>query len=128
MSLELKYPILQSGFLGLSTIGLTKKLPSAPSFSDSILFIQVNHEYDNLFYSEDVSNLFIEWQSNFHVIRKFEFKEKILEQAIKRFGPSIGEWLAFQGNKPGFTGTHKQFLNKMCEWMTPALNAPSNSR
>lgn len=126
-SLELRYPILQSGFLSLSSVGLTKQLPSAPSFSDSILFIQTNHEYDNLFYSEDVSKLFTDWQANFHVIRKFEFKEKILEQAMKRFGPAIGEWLAFQGNKPGFTNTHKQFLNKMCAWMNPTYVSPSDS-
>lgn len=127
MALELRYPILQSGFLGLSTTGLTKELPASPTFSDTILFANINHEYDNLHYSEDVSRLFIEWQSNFHVMRKFEFREKILEQAMKRFGLSLGEWMAFQANKPSFSHTHKQFLGQMCPWISDNLEAPGNS-
>lgn len=125
-SLELRYPILQSGFLGLSSVGLTKELPKAPTFSDTILFTDINHEYDNLHYSEDITTLFNDWQSNFQVMKKFQFKERILEQAMKRFGPSISEWLAFQSNKPSFTNTHKQFLGIMAPWMENCLTSPGN--
>lgn len=127
MAITLKYPVLQSGFLSLFEPGLTKQIPASPSFSDTILFRESNHEYDNLFYSEDVTKLFTEWQANFHVIRTFEFKERILQQAMKRFGMSMAEWMSFQGNKPGFTNTHKQFLTRMCEWLTDSIVAPDVS-
>lgn len=125
--MTLKYPILHSGFLALSEVGLTKKIPAAPTFSDTILFRDTNHSYDNLFYSADISKLFIEWQSNFHVMKDFEFKERILTCALKAFGPSMAEWLAFQSNKPGFSNTHKQFLTRMTEWLTDTDVAPTNS-
>lgn len=124
--LTLKYPILQSGFLGLSEIGLTKQTPEAPTFADTILFVSRNHEFDNLFYSVEISKLFEEWQSNFYVMKKPEFQHRILKQAMLRFGPSILEWMAFQSNKPGFSNTHKQFLMKMSEWMTTSLDQPSS--
>jgi len=124
----LKYPILQSGFLALNEAGLVKQIPKQPSFAETILFLETNHEYDNLFYSEDVSDLFIRWQSQFKIINDFEgFRVHVLEQAMKRFGPSILDWMTFQANKPGFSNTHKQFLIKMSQWMTPDLEAPMNS-
>lgn len=123
----MKYPLLQSGFLGLSTAGLTQQKPEAPTFADTILFANRNHEFDDLFYSEDVSKLFGEWQANPHVIQKGEFQHRILEQAMNRFGPSILEWMDFQSNKPAFSQTHKQFLVTMSEWMSSSFEQPSLS-
>lgn len=123
----LKYPILQSGFLALSEAGLVKQIPKQPSFAETILFLETNHEYDNLFYSQDVSDLFVRWQSQFKIINDFEgFRVHVLEQAMARFGPSILDWMMFQANKPGFSNTHKQFLVKMSAWMTPDFNAPAD--
>lgn len=124
--LTLKYPILHSGFLALSETGLTRFIPEAPTFSDTILFRQRNAEYDNLFYSEDVSKLFIRFQSNPRVIKDPEFQHEILAQAMKRFGPSIIDWIDFQSNKPAFTQTHKQFLIKMSAWMSADTQTPDS--
>lgn len=123
--LNLKYPILQSGFLSMSESGLMKQLPKAATFAETILFQERDHEFDNYFYSEDVSSLYVEWQANDRVMSKLDFRNKILEQAMKRFGPSITEWIDFQGNKPGFGETHRQFIIKMSEWMTPDLVQPA---
>lgn len=124
----LKYPILQSGFLGLTETGLTKQLPKQPSFAETILFTEVNHEYDNLFYSQDVSELFTQWQAQFKLINDFSgFRVKVLEQAMQRFGPSMLDWMSFQANKPGFSNTHRQFLTKMSVWMNESTDAPADS-
>lgn len=123
----MKYPLLQSGFLGLSTAGLTQQKPQPPTFADTILFADRNHEFDDLFYSEEVSKLFNEWRANPHVIQKGEFQHRILEQAMTRFGPSMLEWIDFQSNKPAFSQTHKQFLVKMSEWMSADYAQPSLS-
>ncbi len=124
----LKYPILQSGFLALSETGLIKQVPKQPSFGETILFMEVNHEYDNLFYSEDVSDLFNQWQSRFKIMNEFSgFRVQILEQAMKRFGPSILDWVMFQANKPGFSNSHRQFLTKMSMWMTNDRTTPADS-
>lgn len=122
--LNLKYPILQSGFLGMSESGLTKQLPVPATFSDTILFRQRDLEFDNYFYSDDVTQLYVDWQANSWRMSNFEFRNQILGQALKRFGPSIIDWINFQGNKPGFSETHKQFIIKMSEWMTPDLIQP----
>lgn len=120
----MKYPILHSGFIGMTETGLTKKIPQTPTFSDTILFAKVNHEYDNLFYSSDITDLFKEWQGDPHAIKKFDFREKVLRQALNKFNPSMLEWLAFQSGKPGFTRTHKQLLVRMCSWMSEDNCAP----
>lgn len=125
--LTLKYPVLQSGFLDLKEAGLTKQIPDQLTFSDTILFREKNREYDNLFYSDDVSRLFEEFQSNFKVMKTFAFRERILEQAVKRFGPSISEWMAFQSDKPGFTAMHRQFLERMCSWIDATEQTPSDA-
>lgn len=125
--MNLKYPILQSGFLALSQTGLTQKQPENASFAATILFTPINREYDNLFYNQDVSVLFQEWQANFHLIRKFEFQERVLKQAMLCFGPSILDWLAFQEGKPDFSATHKQFLVKMIPWLLGTLETPDEA-
>lgn len=126
MSKPMLYPILQSGFVGLTETGLTKKIPESPTFSDTILFAKVNHEYDNLFYSSDITGLFNEWQGNTNVIRSFDFRERVLKQAFDKFRPSMVEWLSFQSNKPGFTRTHQQVLTRMCAWFSESMEAPEN--
>ena len=122
--LTLKYPILQSGFLGLSETGLKKQIPQPSTFADTILFRDCDTEYDNLFYSSDVTKLFKRFQSNPRDIRSVDFQHEILEQAMKRFGVSIIDWIDFQSNKPGFSETHKQFLSRMTAWMAADTDIP----
>lgn len=124
---SLRYPILQSGFIGLSESGLTKELPKEPTFSDTILFTHVNKEYDNLFYNAEITDMFNEWQTNASIIKSFGFRERLLRQAFSMLQPSLIEWLSFQSMKPGFTNIHKQLLVKMCSWMSDTPGAPELS-
>ena len=88
------------------------------------MFRERDSEYDNLFYSSDVTKLFKRFQSNPHELRDIDFQHLVLEQAMERFGPSIADWIEFQSFKPGFSETHKQFISRMTAWMTPDLETP----
>jgi len=114
-----KYPILQSGYTALTSVGLTKPIATTPTFSETILFRESNKEHDPYFYIEDITNLFNDWQADFRIMKDFCFREKILKQAKLAFGPDITDWLNFQALKPSFSYTHKQFLERMCVWMQP---------
>lgn len=125
--LTLKYPILQSGFLDFKETGLTKQIPSQSSFADTILFREKNSEYDNFYYSDEITKLFDEYQSNFRVIRSFAFRERILSAAMQRFGADMTGWLVFQSGKPSFSNLHKTFLESMCRWMSASDMTPNDS-
>lgn len=118
-TLSNRYPVLHSGFVALSEAGLTKPKSNPPSFAETILFRQGNREYEPYFYSEDVTSLFDEWRSNPAVLKDFDFRERIIRQAVQRFGPDVGDWMDFQAQKPGFSSTHKQFLQRMVKWTQP---------
>lgn len=122
--MHLKYPILMSGFLALSPVGLTQRIPQQATFAETILFRDLNHEYDNLFYSESVTSLYDKWQPKPSVIREFSFQEQIIQQAYRCFGQRLSDWFFFQANKPGFTSSHKQYLNRMVQWILPGDDAP----
>lgn len=119
-----KYPILQSGFTALTSVGLTKPNPVPATFSETILFREKNKEHDPYFFIEDITNLFNDWQADFRIMRDFSFREKILKQAKMAFGHDLTEWLNFQALKPSFSYTHKQFLERMCVWLQPYTFEP----
>ncbi len=122
--MPVKYPRLQSGYLALSEKGLTQQLPQTATFAETILFTPINHEYDNLFYSGEVSKLFMDWQADCKRINKFDFRSKILKLAMDCFGFSVLEWLSFQSGKPDFSTTHRQFLQRMVPWILPGTDVP----
>lgn len=106
-----KYPVLQSGFMSLTTIGMLRPEPVNQTFSATILGKDTSNSMDDYFYSREVEILMTEWKNDPKVFKPFEFRERVLKTAYACFGtPSIKHWLELQYYKPTLGGLHKEML------------------
>lgn len=106
-----KYPILQSGFTSMQNDGLTQGTFIKDPFVDFAIDKDHLKPKNLYFYNDDVSKLYQEWSADSTLLRKFEFRERLLLAAIQSFGTnSFYDWVQLQ-SKPETTGNlHLQFL------------------
>ena len=106
-----RYPVLQSGFISLTEIGMTKPERVDQSFSATILGKDTTNAMDDYFYSREVEILMTEWKNDPKVFKPFEFRERIVKTAVKCFGtPSFRHWVELQYYKPSLGRLHKEML------------------
>lgn len=107
----IRYPVLQSGFISLVDIGMTKPEPIDQSFAATILNKDTTNVINSYFYSRDVELLMTEWKNDPKVFKPFEFRERIIKTAFKCFGtPSFRHWVELQNYKPSLGRLHKEML------------------
>lgn len=108
-----KYPILRSGFVGLSQIGLKQPSTVSVSIVADILNKRRVEPDNDYFYHETIQDLFvktIEGAQN-GILNNFDFQEKILKAAIEAFGTkNFWDWIIFQFTDGEVTAMHCAFL------------------
>lgn len=103
--------LLQSGFVSPTDKGFFKYIAEAPSFRDRVLNKDNFGDIPEYFYHEGVTELFTQYENNPRILQKFEFREKIIEQAYRAFStPNIVTWLQLQTLSPYFSDLHKGFI------------------
>ncbi len=108
------YPILQSGFLAKSEVGLTKI--SQPEEEKIIKAIELGKPFDTngnpFFFNAELDKLCVEYEHDNRIVRNFDFREKILLQAKNAmpFG-KFSDWLLFQEESPYLSKLHRRFIN-----------------
>lgn len=108
---QLRFPILQSGFVSLNEDGLTKPDMTAPTIRDDILLKEYRTKADKYFYSKAITELFHQWRSNPSLIREMDFREQLLIQAFKLFKTDkLTTWIRAQNEKPSLSNIHNVFL------------------
>lgn len=108
---QLRFPILQSGFVSLNEEGLTKPDMTAPTIRDDILLKEYRTKADKYFYSKAITELFHQWRSNPSLIREMDFREQVLIQAFKLFKTDkLTTWIRAQNEKPSLSNIHNVFL------------------
>lgn len=108
---QLRFPILQSGFVSLNEQGLTKPDMTAPTIRDDILLKEYRTKADKYFYSKAITELFHQWRSNSSLIREMDFREQVLIQAFKLFKTDkLTTWIRAQNEKPSLSNIHNVFL------------------
>lgn len=106
-----KYPVLQSGFMALTTIGMLRPEPVNQTFSATILGKDTSNVMDDYFYSREVEILMTEWKNDPKVFKPFEFRERIIDTAVACFAtPSMKHWLELQYYKPTLGKLHREML------------------
>lgn len=106
-----KYPVLQSGFISLTPIGMMRPDPVNHSFASTILGKDVDNPMDDYFYSREVEILMTAWKNDPKVFKPFEFRENVIKTAVACFAtPSMRHWVEFQNYKPTVGGLHKEML------------------
>ncbi len=108
---QLRFPILQSGFVSLNEEGLTKPDMSGPTIREDILLKEYRTKADKYFYSKAITELFHQWRSNPSLIREMDFREQVLIQAFKLFKTDkLTTWIRVQNEKPSLSNIHNVFL------------------
>lgn len=112
------YPILQSGFVGMTDKGLKRPDPVEPTFRDAVIFKEFKAPLAKYKYSPDCSDLFFDWSANPELLRNFEFREKIIKAAYQSFGTAnIYSWFLLQNEKPTVSEMHKVFMIETLEYI-----------
>lgn len=112
------YPILQSGFIGITDKGLKRPDPVEPTFREAVIFKEFKAPLAKYKYSPDVSDLFFDWSARPELLRNFEFREKIIKAAFQSFGTmSIYTWFLLQNEKPTVSEMHRVFLIETLEFI-----------
>lgn len=127
--MQTTYPILQSGFIGLTEKGLKRPDPIEPSFRDAVIFKEIKSPLRKYKYSPAVKQLFVEWNSNPKLLKDFDFRERILKTAFESFGSvDFLQWIALQNEKPTTTDLHSTFITETLDYLltdTPRKIQPS---
>lgn len=106
-----QYPILQSGFISLTNTGMLTPERINQSFSSAILGKEVDNSMEEYFYSRDVELLITDWKNDSSVMKRFDFREKIIQTAFRCFAtPNIRYWIEMQNLRPTLGTLHKEFL------------------
>lgn len=116
----MKFPILQSGFLGLNDVGLVR---SEPIDNDKFVrAVELGKPADAagnvFFYNKDVEALYSRFANDHRLIRQFEFREELFKLAKIVFGnQSFATWVTVQLQSPHLTATHRRFINDTMEYI-----------
>jgi hypothetical protein len=105
------YPVLQSGFISFTKVGLLRP----PPFEDMMIKRVLMKDYmtTNLdqFYNSNVTDLYLEWLNNKDLIRTFEFREKLLQTAFRAFAcDDVYKWFSAQTKLTSISPSHEVFL------------------
>ena len=107
----MRYPVLQSGYVGLTDINLVQPVYVEQTFKQMVLAKDVKNPLNNYFFSKEVTDLFECWSADFKILKTFDFREKILQAATTLFGKrSLREFLELQSLHASFSDLHKEFL------------------
>lgn len=107
----MRYPVLQSGYLSLTEVGMNSPKLETNSFSETILGQSADNSLADYFFSIEVEKLISQWKNRPEAARTPEFKEKTIEAAFKCFSASsISTWIEMQSLRPTLGRLHKEFI------------------
>lgn len=118
---------LQSGFVTQEATKLIRSEVAPLSFKDSLYTGGLKQSDTENYYDEDVEKLFQLWHKDDGIMRRFEFREEVLQVALRLFSGRAGnitEWLSLQMKQRSVGYLHRRFLK---ECFSSALNNKQKS-
>lgn len=114
--------VLHSGFVTGNTGRLNRNTQQQKTLREKISQDKIlKIDTDNL-YDEVIENLFHEWRNDNNLALSFDFREKVLEAAIRVFNKGNGsftQWIGLQDNQRTVGYLHRKFI---LESMNRVLN------
>lgn len=114
--------ILQSGFVTQEATRLIRSEATTLSFKDSLYAGGLKQLDTENYYDEEVEKLFQAWYKDDSIMRRFEFREEVLQAAVRLFNGRAGnmtEWIALQLKQRSVGYLHRRFLK---ECLASAIN------
>jgi hypothetical protein len=111
-------PVLQSGFVSLHQKGLVLPDPIEPTLRAAVVFKDYKSPLQKYFYSQEVTEIYHAWLTNSDVLKKFEFRERLLKAAFASFYTTdVFEWFESQALSPVLGDLHRVFLIETLEYL-----------
>lgn len=112
------YPVLQSGFVTFDTDGLRKPEIPAPGLQDVMIFKAKRDPLAKYFFNQEITNLQREYQANPALMRKFDFRERIIRICYKLFNNlSFARWIEIQQGMTTYTDMHSVFIIETLDYI-----------
>jgi hypothetical protein len=112
------YPVLQSGFVGLTQKGLKRPDPIEPSFREAIISKEFKAPLNKYFYSPEITEIFFSYCANSNVLKSFEFRERLIKATFEVFmNFDFKRFLNLQNEKPTISDLHKVFIMETLEYV-----------
>jgi hypothetical protein len=108
-----KFPVLRSGFVGLTMEGMKKPTSAFDATAAAILNKQRLEPDDDYFYHESTQRLFVRLMNEGQIgkLKELPFQEEILHAAREAFGTTnFWEWVSLQEDSPTFSPIHQAFI------------------
>lgn len=108
--------ILQSGFQTPDTTRLVRNQNKDLSFKESLYASEFDSVDTDNYYDDTVEKLFSRWNKDNALMRRFEFRQEILETALRVFATPSGmitDWVAIQQKQRTVGYLHRKFLQEM---------------
>ncbi len=117
------YPILRSGFVGLSSTGLVQPSSTNNAIAAALLNKQTLQPDNNYFYHETLQSLYLKTIEGVtsNILGKIDFQEEIITAAAEAFGTrNIWDWIVHQFANGSITGLHAAFLKETLNFVSGA--------
>lgn len=112
------YPVLQSGFVGLSQKGLKRPDPIEPNFREAIISKEYKAPLNKYFYSPEITEIFFTYCGNSDALKSFEFRERLIKATFEVFmNFDFKRFLNLQNEKPTISDLHKVFIMETLEYI-----------
>ena len=109
---DITLKVYPSGFLGSDTASLTRPIPLA-QIRDQIINMTAAATPDTRTANQDIISLYMASVGKPDVFRSFEYKEKVLTQALKAFGvDDIYVWLTVQRDSVYWSNAHADWIDE----------------
>lgn len=111
-------PVLQSGFVSLHQKGLVLPDPIEPTLRQAVVFKDYKSPLQKYFYSQEVTAIYHAWLTNADVLKKFDFRERLLKAAFVSFQTrDVFEFFQSQALSPVIGDLHRVFLIETLEYL-----------
>jgi hypothetical protein len=112
-----RHAILQSGFIAMREIGLTKTQMEKDPFVDFTLNKDHLKNRNDFFYSEEITNFYKRASKNKELLKSTQFIEDVLKFAFGQFPKTyFYDWILLQYKSDNISQLHAVFLTETIEF------------
>ena len=107
----MRYPVLQSGFISTTEVGMNSPKLERNTFSQNILGQENDNSLADYFFSVEVEKLINVWKNDANKVKSSEFREKIIKAFFSCTATNtFAHWIELQNLRPTLGRLHKEFI------------------
>lgn len=107
----MRYPVLQSGFVSTTEVGMNSPKLEKNTFSQNLLGQENDNSLADYFFSVEVEKLINVWKNDANKVKSSQFREQIVLAFFKcSASNTFAHWIELQNLRPTLGRLHKEFI------------------